>query len=130
MRRSHRWWATAAVAAVAVAFAAGCGGGNTASSSGGGSGSTTNATAVAGNAANGVKLFQQNCSMCHSTGSNTVVGPGLANVFDKKTLPNGKAMNDQDVMDWIRTGGGGMPGFPQLSDQQRADLVAYLKTLH
>jgi len=133
---------TAVTGLAMVAFLAGCGNpgsGPASTGSGGGAGATpgssngsaTGQTATAtGDVKVGMQLFQKNCSMCHSTGSNRIVGPGLANLYSRKSLPNGQAVTDDNVTNWIRSGGGGMPGFPQLSDQQRADLVTYLKTLH
>ena len=119
--------------AIAVAgFVVGCGtsGGANATNNASGSGNTSQPTAtLTGDATQGVKLFQQSCSMCHSTGTNTVVGPGLKGIMNKSKLPNGQSVTEDNVMNWIRTGGGGMPGFPQLTNQQRADIVAYLKTL-
>lgn len=119
------------LALVVGAFVAGCGQTGTTNGSGSTNASNgqSNTVAVSGNADEGVKIFQQNCAMCHSTGTNTVVGPGLKGIMTKSKLPNGKAVSDENVANWIRTGGGGMPGFPQLTDQQRADIVAYLKTL-
>lgn len=124
--QARYWIGTGLVALSVVGFVAGCGGGGT-SSTGGSNPSTS--TVAAGNAQNGMQIFQKNCSSCHSSGSNTVVGPGLATVYQKSTLPNGQKVTDDNVANWIRTGGGGMPGFPQLSDQDRADLVAYIKSL-
>ncbi|WP_054970315.1 c-type cytochrome [Alicyclobacillus ferrooxydans] len=128
-----RLYSTIAALGVGVSvFVAGCGtGGNTAAPAGNTSNANTSGTttAVTGDAQQGLKLFQQDCSMCHSTGTNRVVGPGLKGIMSKSQLPNGQPVNNDNVQNWIRTGGGGMPGFPQLTDQQRADLVAYLSTL-
>lgn len=86
-------------------------------------------TALIGDPSRGMQLFQQNCSGCHSTGTDTIVGPGLANLYSRSSLPNGNPVTTQNVMNWIQTGGGEMPSFAQLSAQDRADLAAYLKTL-
>jgi mono/diheme cytochrome c family protein len=95
--------------------------------------------AAAGNAANGEALFTNTgCAGCHSTGSDQIVGPGLAGVFQGKgpygnELPNGEPITDESMKEWIKIGGvgtiGQMPGNPTLTDEQLADLVAYLKTL-
>lgn len=73
------------------------------------------------------------------------VGPGLAGLFDEGgptlpngvnyagNLPNGEAINDANVAEWIRSGGRGQIGqMPprNLSDEELAGVVAYLKTLH
>jgi mono/diheme cytochrome c family protein len=76
--------------------------------------------------AEGVQLFEQNCSVCHSLTSETIVGPGLAGLFDRDSLPNGNPVNDENLQEWIRVGGGAMPGF-RLPDDQLAALIAFLK---
>ncbi len=86
-------------------------------------------TAAAGDATKGQTLFTQNCAACHSTGTDTKVGPGLKGLFSKSALPNGKPVNEKNIEEWISTGGGPMPSFPQLSDSDRANLAAYIKTL-
>ncbi len=91
--------------------------------------SSATPTAATGNPTKGQTLFTQNCSGCHSTGTDTKVGPGLKNLFARSALPNGKQVTEQNIEGWITTGGGSMPAFPQLSDQDKADLAAYLKTL-
>lgn len=92
----------------------------------------------------GERIFATRCAACHARGTAMGYGPGLAGLFtsggptlpdgidyDGK-LPNGAAITDANVAAWIRTGGKGqigqMPGIP-LSEQEMADLLAYLKTL-
>jgi mono/diheme cytochrome c family protein len=77
-------------------------------------------------AAAGQQIFDQNCSVCHTLTTERKVGPGLAGLFSLSQLPNGQPFNEANLADWIRTGGRGMPGFP-LSDQQMAELIAYLQ---
>jgi mono/diheme cytochrome c family protein len=74
----------------------------------------------------GQQIFDQNCSVCHNLTTERKVGPGLAGLFGISQLPDGKPFNQANLEDWIRTGGRGMPGFP-LSDQQMAELIAYLQ---
>ncbi|WDL99990.1 cytochrome c [Alicyclobacillus cycloheptanicus] len=88
-----------------------------------------NQQVLIGDPAKGQQLFQQNCASCHSTGTETIFGPGLKGLFSKSSLPNGQPVTVANVEAWIQTGGGNMPSFAQLSDQDRADLAAYLKTL-
>lgn len=38
-------------------------------------------------AADGEKIFKQNCAVCHSMGSNKITGPGLAGVFTRVPAP-------------------------------------------
>lgn len=95
--------------------------------------------AGAGDADRGKELFTSaGCAGCHSVGSDQLVGPGLAGVVAGKgpygdKLPNGEPITDASLIAWIKIGGvgkiGQMPGNNTLSDQELADLVAYLKTL-
>jgi len=84
----------------------------------------------AGDAAKGKEVFDQ-CSVCHNADSEeTKVGPGLKGLFKHAKLANGKPVNEANVRDKINDGGNGMPAYgDQLSDQEKNDVVAYLKTL-
>ena len=88
---------------------------------------------AAGDAAKGKDIFDQNCGVCHDAESTeTKVGPGLKGLFKKAALANKKKPSDATVLDFINKGSSekGMPSFAdQLSDQEKADLIAYLKTL-
>jgi cytochrome c len=83
-----------------------------------------------GDAAKGKAVFDQ-CSGCHSADSNeTIVGPGLKGLFKHDKLKNGKPVNEANVRAMINEGGNGMPPFADsLSDQDKSDVIAYLKTL-
>jgi mono/diheme cytochrome c family protein len=106
-------------------FVIGCG----ASESSSGQNTNGSQQVLIGDPAKGQQLFQQNCASCHSTGTKTIFGPGLKGLFSKSSLPNGQSVTVSNVEQWIQTGGGNMPSFAQLSNQDRADLVAYLKKL-
>jgi cytochrome c len=85
-----------------------------------------------GDAAKGKATFSSNCDVCHNAESTeTKVGPGLKGLFQKATLNNKKKVTDANVLDLIVKGSpAGMPPFEDsLSDQERADVLAYLKTL-
>lgn len=84
-----------------------------------------------GDAAKGKMVFDDNCSVCHNADSDEKkMGPGLKGLFKKAKLANGKKPSDTVVMDIINKGGGGMPEFAdQLSPDEKADVLAYLKTL-
>ncbi|WP_322510546.1 cytochrome c [Chloroflexus sp.] len=84
------------------------------------------------------------CAACHTTSKEMLVGPGLAGLFSAKgpalpngvdyngMLPNGKERSEANVAEWIRTGGTGRIGYMpshNLTDQEMADLMAYLRTL-
>lgn len=83
-----------------------------------------------GDAAKGKELFEQ-CAVCHNTDSpDKKVGPSLMGLFKKPKLKNGKPVTDENVKAVINAGGNGMPAYADmLSDQEKADLIAYLKTI-
>jgi cytochrome c len=85
-----------------------------------------------GNAAKGKQVFGDTCDVCHNADSAEVkVGPGLKGLFKKAALHNKKQVTDENVLDIINKGSpSGMPGFEEsLTEQERADVLAYLKTL-
>ena len=69
--------------------------------------------------------------MCHrGESTDKKIGPGLKGLFQKEKLLNGKKPTEQTIRARIDEGGSGMPPFKDmLSDQEKDDLVAYLKTL-
>ena len=85
---------------------------------------------AAGSAAKGKDVFDQ-CSVCHNADStDKKIGPGLKGLFKKDKLVNGKAPTEANVRGKIDEGGNGMPAYKDiLSDQEKDDLIAYLKTL-
>jgi cytochrome c2 len=92
-------------------------------------GMTTALMGAKGDAAKGKVVFEQ-CSTCHSVDADKKFGPGLKGLFKHDKLANGKKMSEAAVRAQIDDGGNGMPPFKDmLDDQQREDLIAYLKTL-
>ena len=84
-----------------------------------------------GDAAKGKEVFDQ-CSVCHNADSTEKkMGPGLKGLFKKAKLDsNGKPANEANILDKINEGGNGMPGYKDmLNDTEKANLIAYLKTL-
>ena len=81
-------------------------------------------------AANGEKQFASlGCSGCHSTGTNQVIGPGLAGVGSKDDDYIRKSIVDPgaEIVDGFSNI---MPtSFSSLKESDLEDLVAYLKTL-
>ena len=87
---------------------------------------------AAGDAAKGKTVFESNnCSGCHAADSTEQkMGPGLKGLYKKDKLANGKKPSDATVKAQIEAGGGGMPPYKDvLSDAEKTDLLAYLKTL-
>jgi cytochrome c len=85
--------------------------------------------AAAGDAAKGKVVFEQ-CGVCHSTGDEKKMGPGLKGLYKKEKMTSGKKPSDATVRAKIDEGGNGMPGYKDmLSDKEKDDLLAYMKTL-
>jgi len=83
-----------------------------------------------GDAAKGKEVFDQ-CTVCHNSDSTEVkMGPGLKGLFKRAKLNSGKAVNEANVLGQINEGGNGMPAYKDiLSDAEKADVLAFLKTL-
>ena len=85
----------------------------------------------------GESIYSSNCSGCHSQGSNKVVGPGHANVYETaKTRvsalsPEGYLMQSiTDPTAFVVPGFSPiMPSFSFFTDEQILALVEFLKTL-
>jgi cytochrome c5 len=78
----------------------------------------------------GEALFKNNCTVCHFTDSkDRKVGPGLLGLFKSERLPSGRTASEDNIMKQIRQGGGGMPPFSHLKDEELQALVEYLKSL-
>ncbi len=84
----------------------------------------------AGDAAKGKETFEQ-CAMCHNIDTpEKKMGPSLQGLFKRKTLQNGKPVNDANVLAQINNGGNGMPPYnDMLSADDKANVLAYLHTL-
>ena len=78
----------------------------------------------------GKEVFQQ-CTPCHNSDSTEKkMGPGLKGLFSKEKLNNGKKPTEENVRSQIDEGGNGMPAYKEmLGDDEKTDLIAYLKTL-
>lgn len=78
----------------------------------------------------GKEVFEQ-CGVCHNTDSTEKkMGPGLKGLYKRDKLHNGKKVTDENVLAIINAGGNGMPAYEEmLSAEERADVIAYLKTL-
>jgi len=78
----------------------------------------------------GKETFQQ-CSVCHNSDSTEKkMGPGLKGLFSRDKMNNGKKPTEGNVRTKVDEGGNGMPAYKEmLSDDEKDDLIAYLKTL-
>ena len=72
--------------------------------------------ALSGDAVAGATLYEANCRWCH--GSN---GRGAHTMYPGGTL-------SPDLIETILEGLSGMPSFDNLSNQEIADIVAYIET--
>lgn len=83
-----------------------------------------------GDAKKGEETFEQ-CKVCHNADSTEKkMGPGLKGLFTHEKLANGKKPTEANVLAKINEGGNGMPAYNEmLSDAEKKDLIAYLKTL-
>lgn len=84
-----------------------------------------------GDAKRGQTLFgAKGCSGCHSIGTNTIVGPGLAGVADRAGAEAYITESIRNPAVFVVPGfANDMPPFTTLSDQDVKDLIDYLKTL-
>ena len=92
-------------------------------------------------AVNGEKVFLNNqCAVCHSTGTNPVTGPGLAGILERAAT-RVEGMSDVEYIEQsIRDPGAFVvDGFPNvmpdgfgffIPESDIQDLMAYLKTLN
>jgi cytochrome c len=83
-----------------------------------------------GDAAKGKEVFDQ-CAVCHNADSTEKkMGPGLKGLFKRAKLANGKKLTEAAVREVINAGGNGMPAYADmLSDEEKDNVIAYLKTL-
>ena len=80
----------------------------------------------------GRRLYDDYCDRCHEPySSRAKKGPSLKGVFKQQYLSvSGLPANDERVGEIIKTGRAKMEGFGRvMTDQQVADLLAYLHTL-
>ncbi|QQP97206.1 c-type cytochrome [Lysobacter enzymogenes] len=79
------------------------------------------APAAAQDSAAGAKLYAANCASCH--GPNRA---GMGEMFPALT-DVGKRLDAKKIKERIKTGGGLMPPFGQLTEKDLEDLAVFLK---
>ncbi|MFZ2054441.1 MAG: cytochrome c [Candidatus Aminicenantales bacterium] len=79
----------------------------------------------------GASLFARLCASCHySNRKENRQGPGLKGLFTASSLPHsGKPVTEENIRQQLIHPAFSMPSFAGLTDQELADLIAYLKTL-
>jgi cytochrome c2 len=87
--------------------------------------------ATKGDASKGSAVFENNCAFCHySDRTEGKLGPGLAGVLTGDKLPSsGRPATAANVISQLEEPIGTMPSFTSLSEQEVADLIAYLVTI-
>ena len=93
-------------------------------------GTVSTLLAAKGDPAKGKQVFER-CAVCHNADSDEKkMGPGLKGLFKHDKLADGKKATEANIRARIEDGGNGMPPYKeQLDDQEKEDLIAYLKTL-
>jgi len=88
------------------------------------------APAKEGDPAKGKETFEQ-CAVCHNVDTmDRKMGPSLKGLFKRDKLVNGQKVTEENVRAKINAGGNGMPSYQDmLSDDEKTDLIAYLKTI-
>lgn len=83
-----------------------------------------------GDAAKGKEVYEQ-CGVCHSADTDEKkLGPSLKGLFKKEKMTNGQKPTEANVMTIVNKGKGSMPAFADvLSDEEKMDLLAFLKTI-
>ena len=74
----------------------------------------------------GEVLFKTRCASCHNLTDLPQVGPGLAGLFSRDVLPDGRAFSKDALAEFITEGAGAMPGIP-LGADDLDELIAYLQ---
>jgi mono/diheme cytochrome c family protein len=80
--------------------------------------------------AEGRRLFKR-CETCHQGNSNRrPMGPRLDGLFKEKKMLNGKRVTDENIREFIKRGGDGMPAYKGvLSPDEIRDILAFLHAL-
>lgn len=84
-----------------------------------------------GNAERGAALFNSKCISCHyADKEESKQGPGLKSILKRRKLPSsGRPANVENIKKQLKRPFLVMPSFANLSEQDIADLIAYLKIL-
>jgi mono/diheme cytochrome c family protein len=85
-----------------------------------------------GDAAKGKDVFDSNCGVCHNSDSDEAkIGPGLKGISKKAKMSTAdKKPTDANILQKVNEGGNGMPPYKvTLSDAEKTNLIAYLKSL-
>lgn len=86
---------------------------------------------IIGSAEKGVDLYNAKCLSCHfADREDKKLGPGLKDLLNKEKLPHsGRPATVDNVIQQLIRPVLTMPSFATMTEQEMADLIAYLKTL-
>jgi mono/diheme cytochrome c family protein len=89
------------------------------------------ASSLSGDVDNGAALFASLCSSCHHADrEENKVGPGFKGLFRMAALPySRKPVTEGNIRQQLVRPALSMPSFARMSEQEIADLMAFLKTL-
>ena len=87
--------------------------------------------AASGDVSRGLKLYENKCAFCHYTDrTEGKLGPGLAGILRVEKLPSsGRPATADNIILQLEDPIGTMPSFTSLSEEEVADLIAYLETI-
>ncbi|MFN7143853.1 MAG: c-type cytochrome [Myxococcota bacterium] len=85
-----------------------------------GSTKDTGGDEIVGDATAGADLYAANCAACHGANGEGGTGPAMSEVATK---------SDAEIEGYIVNGSddGAMPPFPNLTEQEIADIIAYIR---
>ena len=70
------------------------------------------------------RLYKVRCALCHYISRpDAKFAPSLKDLFERRTLMDGKPVNDQNVSGWIANGSPNMPGFRHTLDEREIQLL-------
>jgi cytochrome c1 len=86
---------------------------------------------TSGDVSRGSALYEHNCAFCHyADRTEGKLGPGLAGILMGEKLPaSGRPATADNIILQLEEPIGTMPSFTSLSEQELADLIAYLETI-
>jgi len=90
-----------------------------------------NSSEIQGNFEAGKIIYDTKCASCHMADSKEKrIGPGLKDLLFKKALPHsGRPATVENIIAQLERPVLTMPAFKNFSQQEKADLIAYMKTL-
>ena len=86
---------------------------------------------IIGSAEKGASFYNAKCLSCHYPDSeDKKLGPGFKDLFQKEKLPHsGRPVTVDNIKQQLIRPAMVMPSFTKMTEQDTADLIAYLKTL-